>query len=220
MTTSTADLFAAIDAGDETAVAAQLGSDARLASARDPAGVSATRHALYRHRRRIAARLAATVPELDVFEAAALGRADRVREVLNSDPAAARAASRDGFTPLHLAAFFASAAGAETATALLDAGADVNARSSNEMGVLPLHSAVSAGNDGVVAVLIEAGADVNAVQRERYTALHGAAHNGAEATVDRLLAAGADRTATTDDGRTAADMAEAAGHPELAARLR
>ena len=66
----------------------------------------------------------------------------------------------------------------------------------------------------------QAGADVRAVQRHGYTPLHGAAQNGATVTVDRLLAAGADPTARTDDGRTPADLAQGAGHVELAARLR
>src|SRR5262245_47237945 len=220
MTTSTDDLFAAIDAVDEAAVAALLATQPGLASARDADGVSATLHALYRRRRRVAERIAAAAPQLDLFEASALGRSERVREVLAADSSAAHATSADGFTALHLAAYFAGPAGAETASLLLDAGADANARSTNEMVVQPLHSAVSAGNEGVVAVLLGSGADVNAAQRAGYTALHGAAHNGAAAIADRLLAAGADRSARTDAGRTPADLAEEAGHAELAARLR
>jgi ankyrin repeat protein len=38
--------------------------------------------------------------------------------------------------------------------------------------------------------------------------------------VELFLSAGADRTVPTDDGRTAADLAEAAGHADLAGRLR
>src|SRR5262245_21162441 len=157
MTTSTDDLFAAIDAGDEAAVTALLATQPGLASARDADGVSATLHALYRRRRRVAERIAAAAPQLDLFEAGALGRSERVREVLAADSSAAHATSADGFTALHLAAYFAGP-GAETATLLLDAGADANARSTNEMVVQPLHSAVSAGNEGVVAVLLGSGA--------------------------------------------------------------
>ena len=39
-------------------------------------------------------------------------------------------------------------------------------------------------------------------------------------TVDRLLVAGADRGTRNDAGETAADVAAAAGHVDLAARLR
>jgi ankyrin repeat protein len=220
MTATAADLLQAIDASDEAAVDALLGADPGLAAARDGDGVSATMHALYRGRPAIANRLASSLPALDVFEAAALARADRVRELLAADPSLARASSPDGFTALHYPAFFGGRDAATVARALLDAGADVDARSANDFDVLPIHSACAGNHDDVVEVLIAAGADVNATQSGGYTPLHGAAQNGAETTVDRLLAAGADRTARTDDGRTAADLAATAGHAELAARLR
>jgi uncharacterized protein len=214
------DLFIAIDAGDDAAVERLLAANPSLASARDADGVSATMHALYRGRRAIAEALAAALPALDIFEAAALGRAECVRQLVAADPALARAQSPDGFTALHYPAFFGGAEAAAAARALIDGGAEVDARSDNDFWVHPLHSAVAGDHDDVVAVLLAAGADVHAVQRHGYTPLHGAAQNGAGVTVDRLLAAGAERTVRTDDGRTPADLAGAAGHPELAARLR
>ena len=214
------ELFQAIDAGDEAAVNRLVAGDPALAAARDADGVSATMHALYHGRPSIAERIAATLPELDVFEAAALGRADRVLELVGADVSLATERSRDGFTALHFPAFFGVGDAVGTARFLLEAGADVNARSANEMAVLPLHSAVAGGHDDVAAVLIEAGADVNATQRHGYTPLHGAAQNGATATVERLLAAGADPNVANDDGRTAVDLAREAGHEELAGRLR
>ena len=216
---SDAELFAAIDAGDATAVRALLAAEPSVAAARDGHGVSATMHALYHGQGAIAETLAGVLPELDIFEAAALARIDRVRELLAADPSLAVARSPDGFTALHYPAFFGGAAAAATARALLDAGADVNARSANDFSVLPLHSAVAGDHEDVAAVLIDAGADVNARQQGGWTPLHGAAQNGASATVDRLLAAGADRSARHDDGASAADLAATAGHEELAARL-
>jgi ankyrin repeat protein len=38
--------------------------------------------------------------------------------------------------------------------------------------------------------------------------------------VELFLSAGADPLAKTDEGKTAADIAEAAGHPDVATRLR
>ena len=131
----------------------------------------------------------------------------------------AHAFSADGFTALHYPAFFGGDAAGGNAQALIDAGADPNARSDERFSVLPLHSAVAGDHDDVVVVLLAAGADVNATQRHGLTPLHGAAQNGAEATVDRLLAAGADRDGGEQRRRTAADLAEEAGHAELAARL-
>jgi ankyrin repeat protein len=54
----------------------------------------------------------------------------------------------------------------------------------------------------------------------RGTLLCAAAHEGQRETAEILLAFGADRTARTAEGRTAAEVAEAAGHLELAALLR
>jgi ankyrin repeat protein len=215
-----ADLFTAIDAGDADAVAAQLTADAGLAAARDGEGVSATMHALYHGQSAIAEGIAAALPELDMFEAAALGRTERVRSLLAADPSLALARSPDGFTALHYPAFFGIGDAAVVSRQLLDAGADVNATSANPLAVQPLHSAVAGNHDDVVAVLLASGADVNATQRHGWTPIHGAAQNGAVATVERLLAAGADPRAANDDGKTAADLAAAAGHEALAARLR
>jgi ankyrin repeat protein len=218
--TASAELFAAIDRGDAEAVAGLLAEDPALAVARDPDLVSAPMRALYRGHPRIAELIAESMPELDVFEAAALSRPARVQALLGTDASFARAVSADGFTALHYPAFFGGPAAAEVTELLLAAGADVNARSANDFDVLPLHSACAGNHDEVVAVLIAAGADVNARQSGGYTPLHGAAQNGADVTVDRLLAAGADRGARNDAGETAADLAAAAGHAELAVLLR
>lgn len=214
------EFFAAIDAGDGAAVGRLLSAKPSIAAASDGDGVSATMHALYQGHPDIAEAIAAALPELDVFEAAALGRIDRLAELLVAEAALATVRSADGFTALHYPAFFGMGEAGAASSALLAAGADSNARSANDLSVLPLHSAVAGDHDDVVAVLLAAGADVNVTQRHGYTPLHGAAQNGAAATVDRLLAAGADRSAMNDDGRTAADLAAEAGHPDIARRLR
>jgi ankyrin repeat protein len=214
------ELIEAIDRGDGDAVAAALAEDPELASVRDVEGVSASMHALYRGRGDIAETIAAALPGLDVFEAAAMGRADLVRPLVAGDPSLARALSPDGFTALHYPAFFGRGDAVGASRALLAAGADVNARSQNPFSVLPLHSALAGSREDVAALLIDAGADVNATQRHGFTPLQEAAANGLSASVDRLLAAGADRAARNDDGKSAADLAEAAGHEALAARLR
>lgn len=212
---ATADLFAAIDAGDERRVRQLLGDHPELAAARDGDSISATMHALYRRQTRIAEVLAAARSDLDVFEAAALGRLDRVRDLLAADPRQATARSADGFTALHFPAFFGLGAAAEITADLLAAGADVNARATNGFGVMPLHSAVAGGHEGVAIALIDAGADVNASQSHGWTPLHGAAHNGLIGTVRTLIAAGADRGARNDDGVSAADLARSAGHLDV-----
>jgi uncharacterized protein len=96
--------------------------------------------------------------ELDVFHAAAFVRTERLREILDADPEAARAWSPDGFTALHLAAFSDAEAAARL---LVEAGADLEARSRHETitGVRPLNTAAFARAHAVARILLEAGAD-------------------------------------------------------------
>src|SRR5439155_22310520 len=82
-------------------------------------------------------------PLLDVFEAAAAGKTERVRELLEQDPSAANAWAEDGFQPLGLASFFGHV---DTARVLVEGGADVNSASRNDFKVMPLHSACAAGD--------------------------------------------------------------------------
>ena len=155
--------------------------------------------------------LAARAPET-VFEAAAVGDTARLGELL-ADPAAV---ADDGFTPLHLAAFFRHP---DAVRLLLDRGAPVDAVAGNPTKVRPLHSAAAGGDFDCVRLLVDAGADVNAAQQSGFVPLHAAAQNGDEAALEALLAAGADPSVATEDGRTAADLAREAGHDAVVARL-
>jgi len=141
---------------------------------------------------------------LDVFEAAALGDADRLTALLAGDHELARARAPDGFSALGLAAFFRQPA---CARILLDAGAAVDEPAANAMRVTPLHSAVAAGQLEIARWLLERGASVDARQQGGYTPLHAAAHNGQLPLVELLLAHGADRTLRTDGGQSAVDLA-------------
>jgi ankyrin repeat protein len=162
--------------------------------------------ALYAGKTDEAHALASARSDLDVFEAAAIGDVDRLRALLDADPALAGAWSEDGFTALHFAAFFGHP---EAAKLLVERGADLEARSTNTQFALdaaPLHSASAAGQLEVCEVLLEAGADVNAVQHGGYTALLDAAANGNAELVALLLERGADRAARLDDGRGLEDL--------------
>jgi uncharacterized protein len=212
-----ADLFDAIDKGDLGRLSRLVEKSPSLAGARDGDGVSALLHARYRDKLPAVETLLGANPPIDVFDAAALGRTGRLRELIGAQPDLTGAFSSDGFTPLHLAAFFGQA---ETARVLIQAGAPVKAVSRNEMKVMPLHSAAAARRDEVARMLIEAGADVNATQEGGYTPLHAAAQNGDVELIDLLLDRGARLDARTAKGETPADLAQAANHPMLAKRLR
>ena len=208
MTSASDDLFAAIDAGDVDRVGAMLDVDPSLAMARDHEGVSALLRARYRLDHALAEAVRARVAALDVFEAATFGDLDRLAVLLEADPGLTDRRSGDGFTALHLAAFF----GQDDAVRLLLArGADPDAHGTGWMTGTPLSSAASAGHAATVDLLLEAGADPDAVQRGGWTPLHSAAHNGDVRTVEFLLTHGADPGAIDDEGRSIADMAAESG---------
>ena len=95
-------------------------------------------------------------------------------------------------------------------TALLRAGADLNARTKH--GGTPLHTAASAwDNPTVVRELLKAGADVNARNEDGATPLHSVA---SAANAVALLEAGADVNARTKDGYIPLHFA--ANQPKLA----
>ena len=214
---SPADLIAAVNADDATLVTELVTADPSLANARDEAGVSALMLSKYRFARPVTDALLAADPERDIFEATALGEIERLRERLLDDPDAVHAYSADGFTALHFAAFFGKP---EAARVLLEHGADVAAWTRNPFANQPLHAASAGRHIEVCRVLVSAGADVDARQHGGFTPLHEAAQHGDIELVELLLSAGADPTIREDEGRTAADLADSAGHPDAAARLR
>lgn len=168
-----------------------------------PSSGSELLEALYRGERETVDAMLAGEHELTLFEAAAVGDAARVHELLLLEAGFVDLWSPDGFTALHLAAFFGHA---DIAAELLRAGADVGAVARNLLGVQPLHSAAAGGHTEVARALIDHGADPNARQEGGFTPIHAAAQNGNDELYELLVAAGADPEAATDDGRTAADF--------------
>jgi ankyrin repeat protein len=200
-------LIAAIDAGDLERVHDLIAADRTIAAARDATGVSAMLYARYRGRNDIADSMLAADPPLDLFDAVGAGRADRAEALLDADPDAVHSWSADGFTALHLAAFFGRLT---VSTLLIARGADVNATSRNPMRVRPLHSAAAARASDVVGLLLVNGADANATQERGITALMSAAAGGDVESIRLLLEHGADAAARDADGKTAADYAHEA----------
>jgi len=149
--------------------------------------VSELLQALYRGDQARVDELLAGKPELDVFEAAAVGRTDRLRELLDADPGLANAWAEDGFQPLGLASFFGQV---EAARLLVDRGADVNSASRNDFKVAPLHSAVAEKDAdarfALATLLLEHGADPNARQQDDFTPLMAADQQG-DARLRELL---------------------------------
>jgi ankyrin repeat protein len=210
------ELFDAIRANDKDKVAQLIAANPTLAHTRNEAGISALMQARYGFRPEIVALLRNAVGDLDVFEAAALGDVPRLHALLGNDPGLAKSFSSDGFTALHLAAFFGQPAAVE---ALLQYAPDVNAASRNPMKVAVINAAAASRNLEVVKLVLRAGANPDAQQQAGYTALHEAAVNNNLELANALLTAGAAPSTSTDAGQTAAQLAREKGHMEIAEML-
>jgi len=146
---------------------------------------------------------------------AASGGDDQSVELLLSRGAEVNARARNGWTALTLAA----ARGFDGIVGnLLAHGADPNV--TDIYGWTPLMRAVQAERLNVVKVLLaEHRVDMNVADEYGQTALHHAAAENLSEIARLLLARGARRDAHDRAGRTPRDLAEAAGHKELAALL-
>jgi len=153
---------------------------------------------------------------LTIFDAAAVGRLDVVKQEAERWPEFINEFNVDGFTPLQLACFFGHG---EMAVWLIDRGADVNAVAQNEIRIQPIHAAATTGNLTVLTSLLQHGADANAKQQNDFTPLHTAADNGDVALVELLLSYGATADPMTEDGRTPLVIAQEKGHERVAALL-
>ncbi|HEV8358953.1 MAG TPA: ankyrin repeat domain-containing protein [Candidatus Thermoplasmatota archaeon] len=207
---------AAVRARDIDALARLVLQDPEVVHARGPEGLSLLMLAVYQRAPEVVAYLRECGVEPDVFEAAAIGDADRVRTLLAHQPGLVKATSGDGWTPLHLAAHFGQQ---ECVRALLAGGAEVDARSANANGNTPLHAAAAGAQPEAIEQLLARGADPRALDAQGHTPLHIAAGAGPAASLAALLDAGAPPAARNKDGKTALDVARERSKPEIATFL-
>lgn len=206
----------AVKKGDLPAVQSAVAEDPTLPSQLNEAGQSAFLLAKYYRQEPIAAYLYQAHPDLDIFEASAGGYQQLVEKLLGEHPELLAARSSDGWTPLHVAAFFGHP---ELARYLIDHGATVDARSTNAMKNTPLHAAAAGAAVPVVRLLLERGADVNATQEGGWTALHSAAQAGNRELIEALLASNANVKVRALNNQSPIDLALLSGHGEIAELL-
>jgi uncharacterized protein len=153
---------------------------------------------VYHRQKDVVNLLVARGATLSIFEASAAGEMERVERLVAEDRAAVNSYSADGWTPLHLAAFFGHAKIAEV---LLAQDASASARSRNPNSNTPLHAALAGDAGG-------------------WRPLHLAAANNNLDTIKALIAQGADVHAANGESRTALSLAQEKNHREAAALLR
>jgi ankyrin repeat protein len=205
--------FEAIKAGRVDEVKQLVQQNPALKDARDASGASAVLVATYNMKPDVVNALVELGAPVDIFEASVLGHVDRIQEILQGNPARVSEHAPDGFTPVALAAFFGQLAAVK---ALIAAGADVNAAATNGLKVQALHAAVAGRNLEIVKAVLDAGADPNAQQQAGFRPMHEAGANANRKLAELLLASGADPALTSDDGKSAIDLARDKGHGEFA----
>jgi len=210
-------LFDLAQADNAAALIAALPKHAESFRIRNENGETLFLFSLYRGRAKCVEALAKR-GKLSLQEAAASGDTARVEECVKAAPWSLNTLSADGWTALHLAAFFGRD---DTLLRLIALGADPlqwgRAFDSN----LALHAGASGGRMGKAAFtkLLAATDNPNVQTKAGTTALMSAAANGSMEFVQMLLAAGADPKLKMTDGKTAADFARARGHEAVAKRL-
>ena len=156
--------------------------------------------------------LVAADPTLAIFAASIMGDTEQLDELLTANRSLVGPLSSDGWTPLHLAAFFGKT---DAARLLLNKGAIVNARSTNQMHNMPLHAAAAGRHTEVAKLLIDHGAPVDARQHGGWSPLHAAAQNGDLELAKILVAAGADVNARAENNQMPLDLALTKGQQAM-----
>jgi RNA polymerase sigma factor (sigma-70 family) len=219
---SVMEILSAARSGDTKRVEELLRKDRRLLSARDWLGNTALIMAVNSGQHAVAELLFRAGVEPDIHEAAATGDLTRVKELLTKDPNQLDCFSKQGFTPLGLAAHFGHV---ETTQFLLNSGADPSIVSLHPIQVTPLHAALFGRRVQTSRLLIECGSNVNAKRggkgwpRSGWTPLHYVAGFGLTELVHPLLSRKADINATDDEGRAPLRVALDEGQTEVAVAL-
>lgn len=201
--------FDAVRSGNRKLILELLAQDRSLLDKKDDHMSSPIQVACYYGHREIAELLMARGGHIEIYDACAVGDLDALRSWLHGRPEAIHERSPDGFLPLCLAAAFGHQLLVED---LIEAGANVNDRSSAPGHVAPLDSAVFGRNARVVLDLLKAGANPNQPQDGGFYPLHLAAQNGDLEIVQALLQYGANPNVRTQNGFSPSDLARSKQH--------
>jgi uncharacterized protein len=235
MTAEVDDIISASISGDAERVAALLDENPALVDAMTMLGATAIHAAHYSGHGAVVSLLLARGRLMDPALMAELGLVEKLRTVLDKDPALVSAVNAAGSTLLHGACYWGSVAAARL---LLERGADPNVATTDSfLQIRPLGCAVaSPGVPGpsedeavvlaLVDMLLDHGADPDGRRRDGMTALHTAAYRGHLKVIRKLVERGADPAirAHSDGGphagESAADTALTQGQTDATDLLR
>lgn len=210
------ELFEVAARDDAERLLALLPADINASDLRNRDGTSLILQCLYSGARKSLEQLCALFPERSFHEAAALGDINRIQALIEGAPGCMNLLSADGWTALHLAAFFGHV---DTVRFLLNNGADPHLFSRAFETNIPLQAACASGAVEAALLLVDRTAAVDEAGPSGTTALMIAAQNGLSDVVDALLARGANAHHTDASGKSACDYAKEAGHEGIASRV-
>jgi ankyrin repeat protein len=191
------EFFDAVKKGNSARVGELLKQQPSLIKATYKNGISMVMLAVYAQHPELAESFIAAGIEPNIFEAAATGRVDRVRELIKRNPELVHAWSPDGWTALHL-----NFNHPEVAKVLIDAGADLNLNSKNKFNATPLQGAAASDWLELARLYLAHGANVNSRSEEGTNPLGEAAGNGFVDFAKLLIENGANVNQKDDNGKT------------------
>ena len=192
---ATEDIYAAAIVGHTDKVAAFLKQDPKLINARDSGGKAALHWAALYGQGKVMELLLAQKADVNSLDedgftplhwAATFNQSDAVKLLLTNKANMNIKVQKYGWTPLRLAVIHGHMA---TAEALLNAGADPNAKDDENIPLL--HQAVIRGNKEMVGLLLDKKADLNKKDSEGETALDEAEEQGNKEIIEFLRQYGA-----------------------------
>ncbi|AYV56815.1 ankyrin repeat domain-containing protein [Leptospira kmetyi] len=197
------EIFQAIASGQKAKVIGLLKRDPELFQSVTEEGITPVLFSLYYGKLDISKEIYDLNSERNLFEAAALGDLEETKRIVASSPETINSLSKDGWSALHLAAYFGHL---EIVKFLVASGADLSLTSKSKLsyGNTALHSAVATGKKAVVELLLEKGADANALQNPgAITPLHiAASRSGSIEIIQLLLKKGADKKRMSSEEQT------------------
>lgn len=218
----TASFFAAASAGNLAEVKRLLAKQPELLGARNAEGRTAFALALLMGHRPVAEHLKQAGYESDLHEAALAGDWVRFEALATAGTDTSVAERVNAHHPIGGTTMFAAAtggAGSDIWRIYAQSG-DPNRSTGNSaplQGALRYRDLATA--ELTAATLLGNAADPDGSSRDPERPLHIAAARGSSELVEMLVRLGADVTATDSAGRTAADVAQRAGHGAVHARL-
>jgi uncharacterized protein len=169
------ELFDACRRSDLDRVRSMVTADPLLLRQQASSGETPLLAALYHRGGEVACWLTGQSWPRSIFEAAAVDDVLQVADLCSANPSVCDTHAADGWTPLHLAAFFGAT---RAARELLDRGANPSPLSRNPMSNTPLHAALAARRLPMVELLLTAGANPTAVAADDLTPLALATQSG------------------------------------------